>query len=111
MRDADPKYNCAAWAAHDVMQYWWATDQGGYFWPVKERAETVANFSAAYSTLGFRPCADAVHEDGYEKLAIYVGDDGKPKHVAIQLPNGLWTSQLSGIEDIQHSSPREPEGN
>ncbi|MCY7407984.1 MAG: hypothetical protein LH631_11575, partial [Alkalinema sp. CAN_BIN05] len=28
--------------------------------------------------------------------------DARPQHVARQLPNGLWTSKLGRLEDIEH---------
>ena len=56
----------------------------------------------AYQTLGYTPCNSAVLEVGYEKIALYVRDDGIPVHAAKQLPTGKWSSKLGSIEDIEH---------
>ena len=56
----------------------------------------------AYETRGFFVCETADVEDDLEKIAIYTTSDGKPQHVARQLLNGLWTSKLGRLEDIEH---------
>lgn len=60
-------------------------------------------FVAAFATLGYSPCPDGAVESGQEKVAIFVGKDGKPTHAARQLPGGTWTSKLGKGEDISHS--------
>ena len=47
------------------------------------------------------------YEDGYEKIAIFVGEYEwggiGPTHAARQLTNGHWTSKLGGEEDVEHT--------
>ena len=64
--------------------------------------ETLDAFIKAFGTLGFIPCADPHMEHGYEKVALYVDENGKPTHAARQLPNNRWTSKLGSGKDIEH---------
>ena len=41
---------------------------------------------------------------GYEKVCIYVNEDGSPEHVSRQLASGKWTSKIGRFEDIEHST-------
>lgn len=56
-----------------------------------------------FRSLHFELCTDAAYEDGYEKIAIYA-QGNVPKHVARQLPDGIWTSKLGSDEDIYHNT-------
>ena len=100
-----PGYNCIAWAvAADTERWWWPQPRWHYYWP--EGApfeETVNDFIRTFQTLGFETCAGEELEKGLEKIAIYVGADGKPTHAARQLANGSWTSKLGAWEDVRHS--------
>ncbi len=69
----------------------------------------LAAFVAAFSTLGYEPCADGALEDGFEKVAIYESPQGV-EHASRQLRTGRWTSKLGNREDIEHESPTELEG-
>ena len=57
---------------------------------------------AAFATLGYKPCPGDDLEVGVEKVALYVHPNGKPKHMARQLPKGRWTSKLGRDIDIEH---------
>lgn len=107
-----PDYNCIAWAAHDANNWWWPCHFNGYFWPdgVK-KAVTVQNFIAAFKLFGFDPCNNAEWESGFEKVAIYVDQNGEPTHMARQLASGTWTSKLGEMEDIEHNHLTGLEGN
>ena len=70
---------------------------------------SLAAFVAAFSTLGYEPCADGALEDVFEKVAIYQSPGGV-QHAARQLSTGRWTSKIGTLEDIKHSSPAELEG-
>lgn len=48
-------------------------------------------------------------ENGYTKIALYA-IDGEITHAARQLDNGLWTSKLGPLNDIQHGNPEVIEG-
>ena len=100
---ATPDYNCIAWAAGDTARWWWP-NQSFYYWPQgSPLEETLAAFVPAFATRGFIPCDDDTVEAGFEKIAIYVNNQGKPTHAARQLHNGRWSSKLGKEVDIEHS--------
>lgn len=104
--DRDQTYNCIGWAADENDRFWWP-DPGStkYYWPPDlPFDETPANFIKAFKTMGYEPCNSFRLEDGYEKLAIYTGKDGKTKHMARQLSDGTWTSKLGRDWDIKHKT-------
>lgn len=101
---ATPEYNCVAWAASDTDRWWWPFAGPYAFWPQgAPLEETLDAFVQAFAMIGFSPCETGDLEQGYEKVAIFVGRDRRPKHVARQLPNGQWTSKLGEAEDITHA--------
>jgi hypothetical protein len=96
-------YNCLAWAIEETDRWWSPLPEDDYYWPEGvPREVSVAAFVKVYETLGFALCDSGEPEVGMEKLAIYVTADGRPQHVARQLPNGSWTSKLGRLEDIEH---------
>ena len=98
----DPEYNGIAWAAGVTDQRWWPS-LPDFFWPPGvTQADTVASFEQAFATLGYAACSDGAPEAAMEKVAIYAGANGEPKHAARQLPNGKWTSKLGPEQDIEH---------
>lgn len=75
------------------------------YWPQGlPYVETLDNFVQAFQTIGYEVCDNAELEHGYEKVAIYVASDGRPKHMARQLPSGMWTSKLGDLWDIMHDN-------
>ena len=99
----DANYNCIAWAANDINRFWWPDVDCHAYWPRGvPREETAESFIKAYQTVGFELCDNIDFENGYEKIAIYIGNDGKPKHAARQLSNSKWTSKLGQSHDIEH---------
>jgi hypothetical protein len=100
---ATPDYNCIAWAAGVTDDWWWPDPMGISAWPAAApRSETVEAFLAAFESLGYVRCDDALFEPGFEKVALYAVD-GVPKHAARQLPSGRWTSKCGELEDIEHA--------
>jgi hypothetical protein len=99
---ADKGYNCLAWAAHDTRRIWHPSAYAGLHWPGEPQPDTLEGWVAGYAELGFQRCESSEWEPGIEKLAIY-GDETGPSHVARQLPNGLWTSKMGKLEDIEHT--------
>jgi hypothetical protein len=100
-----PEYNCIAWAAGDTERWWWPLAGSFAYWPSTVPVqETLDAFIKAFATRGFTPCEceNQNIEHGYEKIALYVNDTGKPTHAARQLPNGHWTSKLGQGQDIEH---------
>ena len=89
---------------------WWWPDEASY-WPEGARREwSLDAFVAAFATRGYEPCESDGPQPGFEKVAIYVREDGRPTHMARQLPSGRWTSKLGESEDIEHTSVRGVEG-
>jgi hypothetical protein len=66
------------------------------------RERTVAAFEEAFTSLGYTPCEAEGYETGFEKVALYATTDGRPTHMARQLPDGRWTSKLGEQVDIEH---------
>ncbi len=100
---SDIQYNCIAWAAGDQDRWWWPDQNDQYYWPPTVlREETIDAFVEAYETLGFIRSNNDALEPGFEKVALYALE-GKPKHAARQLNNGVWTSKLGGSVDIEHT--------
>lgn len=106
-----PNYNCIAWAASESFRWWWPDAFNLYFWPAGiQRINTIDAFIAAFVGLGYQLCANADHEDGFEKVAIFVGADGLVSHMARELPDGRWTSKLGNSYDIIHVTLAHIEG-
>jgi hypothetical protein len=101
---ASDRYNCIAWAAGVVNDWWWPFgDPTKTFWPAGvPRQESLGAFQAAFATLGYIVCANAAPEVGHEKIALFADALGCPTHAARQLTTGRWTSKLGELEDIEH---------
>ena len=102
----DEDYNCVAFAAGDVEQ-WWQPRVGagrGRYWPPGVPDEmTLSAFIAAFRMLGYELCSSGSPERGMEKIAFYT-KDGIPKHAARQVLGGsAWLSKLGKGCDIRHS--------
>ncbi len=111
-------YNCIAWAANDIRDWWWPEPNA--YWPpwIKRRESTVACFVKTFRWFGYRVCTNSRHERRYEKVVLYAIHNSKtpqvppekwedmrdwaPTHMARQLPDGTWTSKCGGNEDITH---------
>ena len=85
------------------MNKWWWPDAYSY-WPVGlPRESTIDNFIKAFALEGYQVCEHVHLEDGYQKVALFAYN-GKPKHMARQLPSGRWTSKLGDGWDIEHTT-------
>lgn len=105
------EYNCFACAAGETHRWWEPTRAPYAYWPPGlPRVLTLGNFVRAYQTLGYEPDHDDRHEPGYEKVAIYVNEYGRPKHAAKQNEYGAWISKLGDFEDIEHETLQGLEG-
>jgi len=112
-------YNCIAWAAEDIYNWWWPSPWT--YWPpwIKRREETVLCFVKTFRWLGYRICKTSSREFGFDKIALYaihksyspqplpsalqeLHDLWEPTHMARQLPDGAWTSKCGPNEDITH---------
>src|SRR5437867_2752028 len=82
---ATPRYNCIAWAAGDNSRFWWPKPIAPYYWPEEvAMEESLGSFIQAFQLLGYEVCDTGELEPGFEKIAIYVGANGIPKHAARQ---------------------------
>lgn len=93
-------YNCVAWVARDVQQ-WWAPGVDGYHWPLSSQEDSLDNFVALFNSLGFQECPDGALVSDTEKIAIY-GSNDEFEHVAFQRFDGTWSSKLGELGDIRH---------
>jgi hypothetical protein len=101
----DARYNCVAHAAGDSGRRWESTPfpQPGYYWPNGAvRGDTPEALISAFEAIGYERCQDGVPETGYEKVVLYVDDDGDWSHAAKLEQNGEWSSKLGLEEDILH---------
>jgi hypothetical protein len=53
---------------------------------------------------GFEPCENnnGDHEEGFEKIALYMNQFNNVTHAARQKDAKTWTSKLRVMEDIEH---------
>lgn len=100
--ESTQEYNCIAWAAGDTDRWWWPHVDA--FWPAQvQRIVDIRYFVAAFEMLSYEVCGDSFSlENGYEKVAIYTDEVGKPTHMARQLESGIWASKLGVGWDIVH---------
>jgi hypothetical protein len=112
---SDDDYQCIAWSEGYTDRLSWPAE--GYSWPTglpladPPEMATVDHFLLRFSLLGYRPCGlDDSFEFGYQKVAIYVNDQGVT-HMARQHLLGLgWLSKLGDMEDILHRNLEDIEG-
>jgi hypothetical protein len=104
-------YNCIAYAAGDETRKWEGYRELGYFWPdgAKE-GPTLDALRSAFEQLGYALCDSDALESEYEKVALYVDDDGLWTHAAKQCEDGQWASKLGNLEDIIHRTPQAVSG-
>jgi hypothetical protein len=65
---------------------------------------------SVFECLGYEICAGEHVEDGYDKVALYVDQQGFWTHAAKQESDGIWSSKLGEYEDIRHSTPHAVSG-
>lgn len=97
-----PHYNCIAWAYGDNTKWYWP--DSAYYWPSDIPMEvTQMSFMMLFNRIGYEVCMNGDLELGYEKVAVYINNLGKPTHAARQLESGLWTSKLGNSIDVSHT--------
>jgi len=100
--NADPGYNCIAWAYGSNSKWFWPVKRS--YWPANvTREATIEAFVELFASIRYQCCDNPSHETEYEKIAIYALD-GIPTHAARQLNNGKWASKLGEDVDIEHDS-------
>ena len=87
-------YNCVAWAAGDITDWWSRNRQ--FYWPewAPRLPETEA-LVQVFAGLGYTVCDSAEKEPDFDKVALY-DLDGEWQHAARQLEDGRWTSSWAG---------------
>jgi hypothetical protein len=96
------RYNCVAWALGDETRWWEPDSYNLFFWPSGiPRSYAIRNYVEICRKYGYERCPDGDLETGYEKLAIFT-QGNEFKHVARQRQNGMWTSKLGQLDDIDH---------
>lgn len=104
----DFNYNCASFAAGDTFRWWDGYGLGsGYYWPPSaQKGSLFKHLISAYKAVGFENCdKNTKLEMGYEKVALYMDDNGEWTHVSRQRTDGWWESKLGESEDIVHRLP------
>lgn len=105
------EYNCIAWAAGEQDRFWWPVYHPTAYWPLPiPQKVTVQAFIAAFATLGYQVCDHGEVEAGFEKVALYVDQLRRPKHMARQFEDGTWTSKLGQSFDISHNTAPDVNG-
>lgn len=98
-------YNCIAYAADDDKQWWWPDEYFVGYWPPSAPREcTKEAFIIAYESCGYEVCCDGTLEENYEKIVIYIGENG-PTHASRQKEDGTWVSKMGESFDISHQTP------
>lgn len=99
-------YNCLAWALGiNWTRYDPEPNCPGYYWfPNVERKWSLTVIRKIVEFHGYTACDDFELEDGYEKVVLYIDNDGEPQHFARQLADGKWTSKLGDLNDIEHDT-------
>jgi hypothetical protein len=106
----DEKYNCIAWA-YGINNKWIWPGTEDCFWPNNiPQDDELEAVTQLFISAGYEKCDNCIMENGYKKVAIYAKPDG-PTHAAFQLASGKWSSKVGGLEDIEHNTVKELEGN
>lgn len=107
-----PRPNCVGWALGDRHNFWEpGPPTRGYYWPPDvPHDDSLASWIRVFELHDYRLSENAELESSKEKIAIYLGLDGLPSHVARQKSIGAWTSKLGKLEDIQHDTLEALEG-
>lgn len=78
----------------------------GYYWPDgADRGDGPDSLRSAFEKIGYEICTSQDLEPGYDKVALYIDDDGFWTHAAKQREGGDWSSKLGNSEDIAHQTP------
>lgn len=103
---ANPRYNCLAFACGDERHWWEAGRYGGrYYWPPNvAQNTTIAAISEIFTSDGYELTDNKDIQPEYEKIAIYASlEDMEFSHVA-KCDGRVWKSKLGKGQDIEHFS-------
>ena len=103
--EEDANYNCIGWALGYSDQWWEpGKNESWHVWPNDDPDQDFSNYVAAAKSEGFVECTSDAVESGFEKIALYIAQNGTGSHAARQLPSGKWTSKMGENEDIEHNT-------
>jgi hypothetical protein len=105
------RYNCLAWAAREKHRRW--DFAKGAYWPKGvKRASGIAYLVGAFQAEGFSVCKkdDCQKYDSTADLIVVYEKHRIGTHAARLLANGMWSSKLGDIEDVQHQTPEDVGG-
>jgi len=91
-------YNCLAYAAGDTRVPWDPIGEPFAYWPRRvPKNRKPSTIKLIFARQGFKPRADGSLDPAFEKVAILSVSENEYGHVAIQLPNGSWSSKLGRL--------------
>ncbi|MBX9670701.1 MAG: hypothetical protein K2X93_24080 [Candidatus Obscuribacterales bacterium] len=96
-------YNCLAYAAGDLSNWWEPTKLPPYKWPLPQYDYLPASFQTAFAEIGFTLTDTCDVEEGMEVIAVFVDADGDVCHAALRDEDGAWKSKCGDRFDIRHS--------
>lgn len=105
--DADPQYNCIAYAIGRTDKRFWPKPHPLHYWPPnvnRGSGDDLAGLINLFELQGYARCNNGSYEAGVEKIAIYTLASGRPTHAARQIASGKWASKLGEWFDIEHST-------
>lgn len=99
----DLRYNCIAHAVGDTCSWWQPESALGYHWPTgADRGPGIESLRRMFEMIGYVVCDKEEPEPGFDKVALYVDNEGYWTRAAKQEDNGEWSSKLGGGFDITH---------
>lgn len=103
-------YNCAAHALGDHSRFWWPGVKHMY-WPsgAGTSRNSVKSFDQLFDQVGGKATQRHEVEKGFVKVALFV-EGLNPTHLALQTPDGKWSSKCGANVLIVHDSLEELEG-
>lgn len=105
------RYNCFAWAAREKHRRW--DFAKGAYWPSgAKRLSGIAYLVGAYLAEGFSVCnkSDCQTYDSTADSIVVYEMNRIGMHAARLLANGMWSSKLGDLEDVQHKKPEDISG-
>ena len=93
-------YNCVAWA-NEIIDEW---IQFPPYNSNNSYEDSVLSYIEYFTQFGYEITKNFNLEIGITKIALYTNEINEFRHVARQLPTGLWASKIGDWEDIEHTT-------
>ncbi len=76
------------------------------------RDSSIASLVHAYATKGYEVCSEdgRTFDPDFDKIVLYVqvwGSERRGMHAAKLMPNGMWSSKIGSLHDIEHPTPED----